>query len=110
MSLNRALSIFIVITAILAAGAAVSLILLTTYLHRATLELESGLHGVRLAEEMQITLRLYDGTADRAPSHGSLTFTFNDLTFPLKTILIFTYSSARRLEWLSYFAFSLSFL
>src|SRR5689334_18348385 len=66
MSLNRALSIFVVVMAVLAAGAAVSLILLTTYLHRATLELESGLHGVRLAEEMQITLRLYDGTADSA--------------------------------------------
>ena len=59
MSLHRALSIFVLTVAILAIGAGVSLILLTTYLHTATVELESGLHGVRLAEEMQIDLLKY---------------------------------------------------
>ncbi|HEY2379731.1 MAG TPA: HAMP domain-containing sensor histidine kinase [Terriglobia bacterium] len=59
MSLNRALSIFVVTVAILAVGAGVSLVLLTTYLHRATIELEGGLHGVRLAQEMQIDLLSY---------------------------------------------------
>src|SRR5215467_6008979 len=66
MSLHRALSIFAITVATLALGAAVSLILLTTYLHRATIDLESGLHSVRLAEEMQIDLLSYVRTVDES--------------------------------------------
>src|SRR5262249_54092908 len=66
MSLHRVLSIFAVTVAILAAGAGISLILLTTYLHRATIDLESGLHSVRLAEEMQIDLLSYVRTVDES--------------------------------------------
>jgi two-component system sensor histidine kinase MtrB len=64
MSLHRILSIFIVIVASLALGAAISLVLLTTYLHRTTVELETGLQSVRLAEEMQIDLLTYIRTSD----------------------------------------------
>jgi signal transduction histidine kinase len=66
MSLHRVLSIFAVAVAMLAVGAGISLILLTTYLHRSTIDLESGLHGVRLAEEMQIDLLTYVRTADES--------------------------------------------
>src|SRR5215471_14782640 len=66
MSLHRALSIFVVTGTLLAVGAGVSLVLLAAYLHRATIELESGLHGVRLAEEMQIDLLTYVRTTDQS--------------------------------------------
>src|SRR5215813_11745648 len=66
MSLHRVLSIFAVAVATLAVGAGISLILLTTYLHRATMDLESGLHSVRLAEEMQIDLLTYVRTIDES--------------------------------------------
>ena len=56
MSLHRALSLFMVVIAVVALSAAVSLVSLTTHLHRATIDLEAGLHSVRLAEEMQIDL------------------------------------------------------
>src|SRR5215472_3996596 len=65
MSLHRTLSIFVVTGTLLAVGAGVSLVLLAAYLHRATVELESGLHGVRLAEEMQIDLLTYVRTPDQ---------------------------------------------
>jgi signal transduction histidine kinase len=45
-------------------GAAISLVLLTTYLHRTTVELETGLQSVRLGEEMQIDLLTYMRTRD----------------------------------------------
>jgi signal transduction histidine kinase len=64
MPLHRTLSIFIVAAAILAVGAGLSLVLLTTYLHRATVDLERGLHAVRLAEEIQIDLLKYPRTRD----------------------------------------------
>src|SRR5262249_12845681 len=41
-----------------------------THLHRATLDLENGLHGVHLAEELQIDLLRYDRTRD--PSERAL--------------------------------------
>src|SRR5215831_10511287 len=66
MSLHRALSVFVVTGTLLAVGAGVSLVLLAAYLHRATIELESGLHGVRLAEEMQIDLLTYVRTPDES--------------------------------------------
>jgi two-component system sensor histidine kinase MtrB len=56
MSLHRILSLFVVALAALVLGAAVSLVLLTTYLHRSTVELETALQSVRVAEEMQIDL------------------------------------------------------
>ena len=52
MSLHRSLSLFVTALAIFALGAAVSLVVLTTYLHRVTVDLEAGLHSVRLAEEI----------------------------------------------------------
>jgi signal transduction histidine kinase len=64
MSLHRRLSLFIAGLATLALIAAVSLILLTTYLHRTTLELEEALQSVRLGEEMQIDLLTYVRTRD----------------------------------------------
>ena len=66
MSLHRALSIFVVTGTLLAVGAGVSLVLLAAYLHRATVELEGGLHGVRLAKEMHIDLLTYVQTADKS--------------------------------------------
>ena len=64
MSLNRNLSLLIVIVASLAVGAAISFVLLTTFFHRTTAELEAGLQSVRLAEEMQIDLLTYIRTSD----------------------------------------------
>ncbi len=66
MSLHRSLSLFVTALAIFALGAAVSLVVLTTYLHRVTVDLEAGLHSVRLAEEMQIDLLTYVRTPDPA--------------------------------------------
>jgi len=64
MSLHRVLTLFVLGVTSLALGAAVSLVWLTTYLHRTTVDLEMGLHSVRLAEEMQIDLLTYFRTAD----------------------------------------------
>jgi signal transduction histidine kinase len=64
MSLHRSLSLFVTTLAILALGAAGSLVVLTKYLHRVTVDLEAGLHSVRLAEEMQIDLLTYVRTQD----------------------------------------------
>jgi len=64
MSLHRILSLFVTVIAVLALGAAISLAVLTTYLHRTTVELETGLQSVRLAEEMQIDLLTYIQTRD----------------------------------------------
>src|SRR5262245_1490953 len=64
MSLRRGLSLFVITLSTLAVGAGVALVLLTTHLHRATMEMESGLHGVHLAEELQIDLLRYDRTTD----------------------------------------------
>src|SRR5262249_52243177 len=49
---------------ILAVCAGVSLVLLTTHLHQATMDMENGLHSVRLAEELQIDLLTYERLAD----------------------------------------------
>src|SRR5262245_35482789 len=64
MSLRRGLSLFVITLSTLAVGAGLSLVLLTTHLHRATLEMEDGLNGVHLAEELQIDLLRYDRTKD----------------------------------------------
>src|SRR5438093_313530 len=64
ISLHRSLSLSVTALAILALGAAVSLVVLTTYLHRVTVDLEAGLHSVRLAEEMRIDLLTYVPTRD----------------------------------------------
>ena len=64
MSLHRILSLFVVALAALVLGAAVSLVLLTTYLHRSTVELETALQSVRVAEEMQIDLLRYISSDD----------------------------------------------
>jgi len=56
---------FVIGIAALALAAAVSLVLLTTYLHRTTLELQTALQSVKLAEEMQIDVLTYIGTTDR---------------------------------------------
>jgi hypothetical protein len=53
MSLRRGLSFFVITLSILAVGAGISLVLLTTHLHQATRDMENGLHSVRLAEELQ---------------------------------------------------------
>src|SRR5262252_8339649 len=64
MSLHRILSLFVVALAALVLGAAVSLVLLTRYLHRSTVELETALQSVRVAEEMQIDLLKYISSDD----------------------------------------------
>src|SRR5437867_3529610 len=64
MSLHRSLLLFVTALAMLALGAVVSLVVLTTYLHRVTVDLEAGLHSVRLGEEMQIDLLTYLRTSD----------------------------------------------
>ena len=64
MSLHRILSLFMIALVVLALGAAVSLTLLTTYLHRTTVDLETAFKSVRIAEEMQIDLLSYILAAD----------------------------------------------
>jgi len=64
MSLHRILSLFIVAIAVLALSAVVSLMALTTYLHRSTMQLETALQSVRIAEEMQVDLLTYIRTDD----------------------------------------------
>jgi two-component system, OmpR family, sensor histidine kinase MtrB len=64
MSLHRILSLFIVAIAVLALSAVVSLMALTTYLHRSTMQLETALQSVRVAEEMQVDLLTYIRTDD----------------------------------------------
>src|SRR5262245_16163261 len=64
MSLRRGLSLFVITLSTLAVGAGLSLVLLTTHLHRATLDMGNGLHGVHVAEELQIDLLRYDRTRD----------------------------------------------
>jgi two-component system, OmpR family, sensor histidine kinase MtrB len=64
MSLRRGLSLFVVTLSMLAVGAGVSLVLLTTHLHQATMDMENGLHSVRLAEELQIDLLTYERLSD----------------------------------------------
>jgi two-component system, OmpR family, sensor histidine kinase MtrB len=64
MSMRRSLSLFILIVASSALGAAISLVLVTTYLHDTTVGLEKGLQSVRLAQEMQIDLLTYIRTSD----------------------------------------------
>jgi two-component system, OmpR family, sensor histidine kinase MtrB len=64
MSLHRSLSLFAIVIVTLALGAAISLVVLTTYLHRTTVELETALQSVRVAEEMQIDLLTYIRTND----------------------------------------------
>src|SRR5215475_7703571 len=64
MSLRRGLTLFVITLSTLAVGAGLSLVLLTTHLHRATLDMENGLHGVHVAEELQIDLLRYDRTRD----------------------------------------------
>src|SRR5215468_9314505 len=66
MSLRRSLSLFVITLSTLAVGAGLSLVLLTTYLHRATMDMENGLHGVHVAEELQIDLLRYDRTKDKS--------------------------------------------
>jgi two-component system, OmpR family, sensor histidine kinase MtrB len=75
MSLHRSLSLFVIGLASLALTAAIALIVLTNHLHRTTLELENGLHSVRLAEEMQIDLLTYLESRDaitKANAQGDL--------------------------------------
>jgi signal transduction histidine kinase len=73
MSLHRSLTFFVVVLAAFALCAAISLILLTTYLHRTTVDLEAGLHSVRLAQEMQIDLLNYPRAPDEAGKRKILT-------------------------------------
>jgi signal transduction histidine kinase len=56
MSLHGTLTVFMAALAIIALIGAISLVLLPTYVHRAALDLQNGLHSVRLAEEMQVEL------------------------------------------------------
>src|SRR5206468_12552608 len=70
MSLHRSLSLSVTALAILALGAVVSLVVLPTYLHRVTVDLEAGLHSVRLAEEMQIDLLTYVLASDPGARHS----------------------------------------
>src|ERR1041384_708077 len=64
MSLRRSLTLFVVALATLALSAGVSLVLLTTHLHRATMDMENSLQSVRVAEELQIDLLTYARSDD----------------------------------------------
>src|SRR5262245_53707098 len=64
MSLRRGLSLFVITLATLAMVAGISLVVLTTHLHRTTRDMEHGLHSVKIAEELQIDLLTYLRTQD----------------------------------------------
>ena len=64
MSLHRVLSLAVVLLAALALGSVASLLWLATSLHRSTVELETALQSVRVAEEMQVDLLTYIRTED----------------------------------------------
>jgi two-component system, OmpR family, sensor histidine kinase MtrB len=64
MSLHRILSLAVVLLAVLALGSVVSLMWLATSLHRSTVQLETALQSVRVAEEMQVDLLTYIRTED----------------------------------------------
>jgi two-component system, OmpR family, sensor histidine kinase MtrB len=59
MSLHRTLTVFMAVLAVIALIGAISLVILPTYVHRAALDLQNGLHSVRLAEEIQVDLLHY---------------------------------------------------
>ena len=64
MSLHRVLSLAVVLLAVLALSSVASLLWLATSLHRSTVELETALQSVRVAEEMQVDLLTYIRTED----------------------------------------------
>jgi two-component system sensor histidine kinase MtrB len=59
MSLHGTLTVFMAVLAIIALVGAISLVLLPSYVHRSALDLQNGLHSVRLAEEIQVDLLHY---------------------------------------------------
>jgi hypothetical protein len=66
MSLNRTLTVFMAVLAVIALSGAISLVILPTYVHRAALDLQNGLHSVRLAEDIQVDLLHYVRASDQA--------------------------------------------
>src|SRR5215471_10662244 len=69
MSLHGTLTFFMAVLAVIALIGAISLVLLPTYVHRAALDLQNGLHSVRLAEEMQVDLLHYVRASDSSERH-----------------------------------------
>src|SRR5215468_11191251 len=64
MSLHRTLTVFTAAVALIALITAIALVVLPTYVHRAALDLQDGLHSVRLAEEIQVDLLHYFRASD----------------------------------------------
>src|SRR5262252_2512059 len=69
MSLHGTLTVFMAALAIIALIGAISLVLLPSYVHRAALDLQNGLHSVRLAEEVQVNLLHYVRAGDSPGRH-----------------------------------------
>lgn len=66
MSLHRSLTVLTIGSAAVALVAAIALVLLPTYLHRAALDVQRSLQNVRVAEEIQRDLLNYVVTPDEA--------------------------------------------
>ncbi len=71
MSLKAILSATVVALATLALGAAASLVLLTSFLHRVTDTMGVAMQGVRLAEELQVDLLTHTRLSEVPPPLGS---------------------------------------
>jgi signal transduction histidine kinase len=70
MSLHGTLTVFMAALVVIALIGAISLVLLPTYVHRAALDLQSALHSVRLAEELQVDLLHYVRASDPTDRHN----------------------------------------
>src|SRR5215831_8417107 len=64
MSLRRSFAIFMTVLTIVALAAVVALVLLPKYIHREAVDLESDLHSVRLAVEIEVDLLSHARTKD----------------------------------------------
>lgn len=56
MSLKRVITFAVALLASLGLVAATSLVVLTTYLHRATLSMQASVEGIRIAQDFEVTL------------------------------------------------------
>ncbi len=64
MTLRRSFAAILIVTVVPALLAAVALISVTSYLHRATVSIEASIEGGRAAEEMQVALIEHDRLVD----------------------------------------------
>ncbi|MBI2895747.1 MAG: HAMP domain-containing protein [Deltaproteobacteria bacterium] len=64
LSLRASLTLAVIVLAILAVGGAVSLVLSTTYLHRAAMSIETSAESIRVSEELLLDLFAHDRAPD----------------------------------------------